>query len=53
MAHAEVSPGPARALFAAKENLYFKRFYPDGRSRPSRLKLTAFSVAHAVRRFSR
>ena len=42
----------ARALFAAKESLYFKRFYPDGRSRPSRVKLTAFAVAHAARRFS-
>ncbi len=35
-----------RRMFAAKQALYFKRFYPDGRMRPSRLKVNAFVNRH-------
>lgn len=35
-----------RQMFAAKQALYFKRFYADGRVRPSRLNVNAFVSRH-------
>jgi hemolysin-activating ACP:hemolysin acyltransferase len=43
----------ARTLFEGKHTLYFKRHYPDGRTRPMRLIVNNFvsnHVAHAIAR---
>ena len=38
-----------RKLFASKWTLYFKRHYPDGRTRPTRLGVNDFVAGHAAR----
>ena len=38
-----------RKLFASKWTLYFKRHYPDGRTRPTRLSVNDFVAGHAAR----
>ena len=38
-----------RKLFAGKRTLYFKRHYPDGRTRPTRLSVNDFVAGHAAR----
>jgi tetratricopeptide (TPR) repeat protein len=42
----------ARKLFAAKRTLYFKRHYPDGRTRPMRLSVNDFVAGHVARSVS-
>jgi Flp pilus assembly protein TadD len=38
-----------RRLFASKRTLYFKRHYPDGRTRPTRLTVNDFVADHLAR----
>ncbi len=38
-----------RGLFASKRRLYFKRHYPDGRTRPARLSVNDFVARHLAR----
>ena len=38
-----------RKLFASKRVLYFKRHYPDGRTRPVRLTVNEFVAVHLAR----
>lgn len=38
-----------RKLFASKRTLYFKRHYPDGRTRPRRLTVNDFVADHLAR----
>ncbi len=38
-----------RELFASRRTLYFKRHYPDGRTRPSRLSVNDFVNGHLAR----
>jgi tetratricopeptide (TPR) repeat protein len=38
-----------RKLFASKRTLYFKRHYPDGRTRPTRLSVNEFVRGHLAR----
>ncbi|HZZ63594.1 MAG TPA: hypothetical protein VFE63_20905 [Roseiarcus sp.] len=38
-----------RKLFANKRTLYFKRHYPDGRTRPTRLSANEFVASHLAR----
>jgi len=38
-----------RGLFASKRMLYFKRHYPDGRTRPARLSVNKFVAFHLAR----
>jgi tetratricopeptide (TPR) repeat protein len=38
-----------RKLFASKLTLYFKRHYPDGRTRPTRLSVNEFVADHLAR----
>ena len=38
-----------RKLFASQRTLYFKRHYPDGRTRPVRLTVNEFVAAHLAR----
>jgi hypothetical protein len=38
-----------RKIFANKRVLYFKRHYPDGRTRPVRLTVNEFVAAHLAR----
>jgi len=38
-----------RKLFASKRALYFKRHYPDGRTRPAILSVNSFVAAHRAR----
>jgi tetratricopeptide (TPR) repeat protein len=38
-----------RDLFASRRMVYFKRHYPDGRARPSRLSVNKFVEAHLKR----
>jgi tetratricopeptide (TPR) repeat protein len=38
-----------RGLFASKRSLYFKRHYPDGRTRPARLSVNDFVSRHLAR----
>jgi hemolysin-activating ACP:hemolysin acyltransferase len=38
-----------RKLFATKRTLYFKRHYPDGRTRPTRLGVNEFVAGHLAR----
>ena len=38
-----------RKLFASRRTLYFKRHYPDGRTRPSRLSVNDFVAGHLAR----
>jgi tetratricopeptide (TPR) repeat protein len=38
-----------RELFADKRLLYFKRHYPDGRTRPARLSVNKFVASHLAR----
>ena len=38
-----------RRLFASKRTLYFKRHYPDGRTRPMRLGVNSFVASHLAR----
>jgi Tfp pilus assembly protein PilF/hemolysin-activating ACP:hemolysin acyltransferase len=42
-----------RELFADKRTLYFKRHYPDGRTRPARLSVNRFVTAHLARSAAR
>ncbi len=42
-----------RKLFADKCTLYFKRHYPDGRTRPTRLSVNDFVADHLARSVSR
>jgi Flp pilus assembly protein TadD/hemolysin-activating ACP:hemolysin acyltransferase len=42
-----------RKLFASKRTLYFKRHYPDGRTRPTRLSVNEFVAGHLARSVSR
>jgi hypothetical protein len=42
-----------RKLFASKCTLYFKRHYPDGRTRPVRLSVNEFVGAHLARSIGR
>ena len=42
-----------RKLFASKRTLYFKRHYPDGRTRPMRLSVNEFVAGHLARSVSR
>jgi hemolysin-activating ACP:hemolysin acyltransferase len=42
-----------RELFASKRTLYFKRHYPDGRTRPVRLSVNEFVGAHLARSIGR
>ncbi|MBN8508127.1 MAG: toxin-activating lysine-acyltransferase [Burkholderiales bacterium] len=39
-----------RTMFRTKTAVYYKRFYPDGRVRPKRLKVNAFVESHVRRR---
>ncbi len=38
-----------RKLFVSKRTLYFKRHYPDGRTRPTRLSVNEFVADHLAR----
>ncbi len=42
----------ARKLFAGKRTLYFKRHYPNGRTRPMRLSVNDFVAGHLARSVS-
>jgi hemolysin-activating ACP:hemolysin acyltransferase len=42
-----------RRLFGSKRSLYFKRHYPDGRTRPACLSVNAFVAAHLARSVGR
>jgi hypothetical protein len=42
-----------RKLFASKRTLYFKRHYPNGRTRPTRLSVNEFVGGHLARSVSR
>jgi tetratricopeptide (TPR) repeat protein len=42
-----------RKLFADRRTLYFKRHYPDGRTRPTRLNVNDFVAGHAFRQPAR
>ena len=38
-----------RTLFGSKRTIYFKRYYPDGRTRPMRLAVNDFVAGHLAR----
>lgn len=42
--------GEARKVIAGKETVYFKRYYDDGSTRPSRLAVNEFVTRHIERR---
>jgi Flp pilus assembly protein TadD/hemolysin-activating ACP:hemolysin acyltransferase len=45
--------GTVRKLLAGKRTIYFKRYYPDGRTRPMRLAVNDFVAGHVARAAAR
>jgi hypothetical protein len=41
--------GAARKVMAGKDTVYFKRHYPDGTTRPGRLRVNDFVTDHIAR----
>ena len=44
--------GEARKVMQGKEYVYFKRYYKDGRTRPSRLSVNEFVSRHIERKLT-